>query len=276
MYHPLMLFDASTGQLVSSRLRPGSAHASREAAGMLARVIRRIKRRFPQAHVVVRADSGFCTPRLLRTLERLDQDLGDVDYIIGIGKNAALLRLAGPAMAVAQEMYQIQRRKAVHFSEFEYAARSWKKRRRLVIAKAEHSGMGANPRFVVTSLRGFPPEMIYKAYCERGQCENLIKELKNALKADRLSCCSFKANYFRLLLHSAAYRLMYELRQATAEHSDDLARAQFDTLRLRILKVGVLVKESVRRIHLRFPYSFPLAKIFRALAASLDPPAAPA
>ena len=276
MYHPLLLFDASTGQLISSRLRPGNAHASREAAGMLARVIRRIKGRFPHAHIVVRADSGFCVPRLLRVLESLDHDLGDVDYVLGIGKNPVLLRLAEPAMAAAQEMCRIQHRTVCQYTEFEYAARAWKKRLRLVIAKAEHSALGANPRFVVTSLRGFLPETIYRAYCERGQCENLIKDLKNALKADRLSCCSFKANSFRLLLHSAAYRLMYELRQAAAEHSDELGRAQFDTLRLRILKVGALVKHSVRRIHLRFPLAFPFAKIFRALAASLDPPPAPA
>jgi hypothetical protein len=275
MYHPLLLFDGSTSQLISARLRPGSAHASRGAAGLLARVIRQIKRRFPQAHVVVRADGGFCVPRVLRVLEQLDHDLGDVDYLLSIPKNKALLRLAEPVMAAAQQIYQAQRHTVRSFTDFRYAARSWN-RPRLVVTKAEHNALGGNPRFVVTSLEGFPPEMIYSAYCERGQSENMIKDLKNALDADRLSCCTFKANSFRLLLHCAAYRLMHRLRQVSAEQSEALGRAQFDTLRLRILKVGALVKQSARRIHLRLPRAFPLAAVFRAIAASLEPPPAPA
>lgn len=275
MYHPLLLFDGTTGQLISLRLRPGNAHASRQAAGMLARIIRRIKNRFPKAHVLVRADSGFCVPQVLQVLETLDRRHGDVDYLFGIAKNEVLLRLAEPAIATAREMYESYRHKVRHFAAFEYAAKSWP-RQRLVVTKAEHHGLGPNPRFVVTSLRGFPPELIYNAYCERGQCENFIKDLKNALQADRLSCCSFKANFFRLLLHAGAYRLMHELKTRAAEHSSELARAQFDTLRLRILKVGTLVRQSLRRIHLRFPFSFPLAKVFRAMASALDPPPLPA
>ena len=271
MYHPLLVFDGETGQLITSRLRPGNTHASRQAAGMLARVIRRIKGRFPGAHILVRGDSGFCVPRVLRVLEFLDRRYGDVDYLLGIARNKVLQRLVEPAMDVAVEMYEASRRKVRHFTEFEYAAGSWD-HQRLVIAKAEVTTLGRNPRFVVTSLRGFPPELIYDAYCQRGQCENNIKDLKNALQADRLSCSSYTANFFRLLLHSAAYRIMHELRTRASEQSEILGRAQFDTLRLRILKVGVLVKQSVRRIHLRLPHSFPLAHIFRAIASGLDPP----
>ena len=237
--------------------------------------LRRIKRRFPHAHVLVRGDSGFCVPKLLRVLERLDQDFGDVDYIFGIARNPVLERLAEPALAAAAQMFEVSRMKIRHFTEFEYAAGTWR-HRRLVVAKAEHGSLGPNPRFVLTSLRGFPPELIYRAYCERGRCENLIKDLKNALNADRLSCSSFKANFFRLLLHGAAYRLMHELRNQASEHSDELARAQFDTLRLRILKIAALIRQSVRRIHVRLPLAFPFARIFRAIAAGLDPPPLPA
>jgi hypothetical protein len=242
---------------------------------MLARVIKRIKRRFPEVSILVRGDSGFCVPEILETLERLSREYGDVDYLLGIAKNPVLLRLAETAMASAEEMYQTYRKDVQHFTEFEYAAKTWS-HRRLVIAKAERNSYGPNPRFVITSLNGFPPELIYRAYCGRGQCENLIKDLKNALDADRLSCSSFRANFFRLLLHSAAYRLMHELRCQAAKHSDELARAQFDTLRLRILKVGALVKQSIRRIHVRLPKAFPFAKVFRAIAHSLDPPPLPA
>ena len=275
MYHPLLVFDGESGQLIASRLRPGNTHASRQAAGLLARVIRRIKTRFPDAHVLVRGDSGFCVPKILRVIERLDHDLGDVDFLFGVARNPVLERLAAPAMETAKEIHQVSRRKVRHFTQFEYAAKSWD-RKRLVIAKAEYTSLGPNPRFVVTSLVGFPPELIYNAYCQRGQCENFIKDLKNALQADRLSCSSFTANFFRLLLHSGAYRLMHELRYRASEHSKELGSCQFDTLRLRILKVGALVKQSVRRIHIRLPRAFPLVAVFRAMAAGLDPPPLPA
>jgi len=275
MYHPLLLFDGDSGQLITVKLRPGNTHSSRGAASMLARVIKGIKRRFPGVHILVRGDSGFCVPQLLETLERLDRDYGDVDYLLGIAKNAVLLGHAETAMATAKEMHERYRKGIQHFTDFEYAAGTWS-HPRLVIAKAEHNSVGPNPRFVVTSLQRFPPELIYRSYCARGQCENMIKDLKNALEADRLSCSSFRANFFRLLLHSAAYRLMHELRCRVAEHSEELGRAQFDTLRLRILKVAALVRQSVRRIHVRLPRAFPFAKVFRALADSLDPPPLPA
>jgi len=275
MYHPLFLFDGTSDKLITAWLRPGNKPASCGAAGMLRRVIKQIKQRFPDISIVVRGDAGFCVPEVLDTIEQLDQDYGDVDYLLSVAKNPALLRHAATAMAVAEEMYKAQRRDIQHFTEFEYKAKTYP-HPRLVVAKAEHNSHGANPRFVVTSLRGFPPELIYRAYCARGQCENLIKDLKNALQADRLSCSSFRANFFRLLLHTAAYRLMHELRAQAAEHSDELGRAQFDTLRLRILKVAALVKQSVRRIHVRLPLAFPFAKIFRDLASALDPPPAPA
>jgi hypothetical protein len=274
MYHPLLVFDGDSGQLISVKLRPGNTHASSDSASMLARVIKRIKRRFPDAHILVRGDSGFCIPHIIETLERMSEQHGDVDYLFGIAKNAVLLRSAEAAMAVAAEMHELYRTSVKHFTDFEYAAGTWS-HPRLVIAKAEHNSFGPNPRFVVTSLRGFPPELIYKAYCARGQCENLIKDFKNALAADRLSCSSFKANFLRLLLHAAAYRLMHELRLQAAEHSHELARAQFDTLRLRVLKVAAMVRQSVRRIHVRLPRAFPFARAFRAIADSLDPPPLP-
>ena len=138
--------------------------------------------------------------------------------------------------------------------------------------KAEVNTHGENPRFVVTSLEEFAPEVLYYAYCERGQCENYIKDFKNALQADRLSCCTFAANFFRLLEHAAAYVLMHALRTAVAPHAPSLGRAQFDTLRLRLLKVAVLVSQSARRLWVRLPQAFPLATLFRTLAAALAPP----
>jgi Transposase DDE domain group 1 len=275
MYHPLMIFDAESGQLVTALLRPGKVHASRGAAGLLRRVIRRIKQRFPQVQIAVRGDSGFCTPLLLETLEQLNVELGDVEYLFGLAKNPALLRQATAARSQAEELFRRRGEKARCFTSFSYAARSWS-RSRFVVAKVERCAMGENPRFVISSLEGFPADLLYQAYCERGQCENLIKDLKNALQADRLSCSSFRANFFRLLLHTAAYRLLHALRQKIAVHSAPLGRAQFDTLRLRLLKVAAWVTQSARRVLIRLPKAFPWAEVFGRLATELQIPPAPA
>lgn len=275
MYHPLMVFDGESGQLVSALLRPGNVHASRGAAGLLRRVIRKIKQRFPQVQIAVRGDSGFATPHLLETLERLNAELGDVEYLFGLAKNPALLKKAGPAMSQAEELFRRRSEKAQCFSGFYYAAGTWS-HSRFVVAKAEHSALGANPRFVLSSLEGFPADLLYHAYCERGQCENRIKDLKNALLADRLSCSSFKANFFRLLLHAAAYRLLHGVRQQVAKHSAQLGRAQFDTLRLRLLKVAAWVTQSARRILIRLPRAFPWTEVFCRFATDLQIPPAPA
>jgi hypothetical protein len=275
MYHPLLVYDGDSGQLITAILRPGNTHASRGAVGVLSRLIRRIKKRFPQAGIVVRGDSGFCVPRLLAGLERLREELGEVEFLFGIAKNKVLCRRAEPTMQWVQQLQQQLGHTVKRFCVFTYAAGTWSRQRRIV-AKAEHSDKGPNPRFVVTSLEEFDPETLYRAYCQRGQCENWIKDFKNALQADRLSCSSFRANFFRLLLHLAAYRLLHALRIAVSEQSAELGKAQFDTLRLRLLKVAALVCQSLRRILIRLPKAFPFATVFRNLAARLDLAPAPA
>jgi hypothetical protein len=156
-----------------------------------------------------------------------------------------------------------------HFGAFHYAAESWS-RERLMVMKAERSHKGENPRFIVTSLEGFPAELLYDAYCERGQCENFIKDLKNALRADRLSCSTFWANFFRLLEHATAYVLMHALRSEAGRHSPALATVQMDTLRLRLLKVAAHVTQSARRLWGCLPHSFPLSSLFLMLARALQ------
>src|SRR5215831_17158549 len=116
---------------------------------------------------------------------------------------------------------------------------------------------GANPRFVVSNLDQFEPGLLYHTDCQRGQCENLIKEFKNALKADRLSCCRFVTNFLRLLEHAGAYRLTLALRSAAQALRSELGSQQFDTIRLRLLKVAALVRQSVRRIVVQLPRAFP-------------------
>lgn len=268
MYHPLLVFDGQSGQLITALLRPGNAHAARGARGVLRRLIKALKRRFPKVRIVVRADSAFAEPRLLQMLEALNTELGDIDYLMGLAKNKVLLRMGQHLMDAANEQYAQGTSHVRHFGAFHYAARSWPQER-YVVMKAERTPEGENPRFLVTTLEGFPPELLYSGYCERGQCENFIKDLKNALSADRLSCTSFVANCFRLLEHAAAYVLMHELRRQVAPHAPALAHAQMDTLRLRLLKVAAHVTWSARRLWVRLPAVFPLAGLFLSLLRSL-------
>jgi hypothetical protein len=274
MYHPLLVYDGDSGDLITVLLRPGNCHASRGARGTLRRLIRKIRQRCPLAAIVVRGDSGFCIPKVLRNLERLDETLGGVDYLFGIAKNVRLGRRLEATLARARER-QVGSQKAVLYTSFSYAARSWD-RQRWVIGKAEVSSQGDNPRFLLTSLRDFEPEVLYRAYCERGRCELRIKDFKNALSADRLSCSRFAANFFRLLLHAVAYRLLHALRERVASLSHELGQAQFDTLRLRLLRVAAQVTQSRRRILVRLSRAFPHSELFGELLAQLAAmPAAP-
>ena len=268
MYHPLLIFDGARGQLVRAVLRPGNAHAARGARGVLRRIIRRLQQCFPHAQIVGRGDSAFAVPRVLRMVEERDRELGGIAYVFGLAQNAVLLRFGAAALTEARLRFRATKQTVQHFDAFAYAAESWPQARHVVL-KAEVSEHGANPRFVVTSLPEFAPALLYHAYCERGQCENFITDCKNALQADRLSCSTFAANFFRLLEHAAASGLLHALRTQGAPLAPQLGRAQFDTLRLQLLKVAALVSQSTRRLLVRLPSAFPLARVFRHLASTL-------
>lgn len=266
MYHPL--FDDS-GELVTLTLRPGNTHGSSGATTVLARVIRLIKARFPKVRIAVRGDAAFSIPDLLDQLDALRAEYGDVHYIVGIAKNSRLLALAAPARQRAAQWHAEGARHVRHFEQFQYGAETWS-RERTIVVKAEHSTYGENPRFIVTSLDDVAPQTLYDAgYCARGQAENHIKDFKNALAGDRLSCGTFVANSFRLLLHAVAYRLMRALRLSLATVAPTLGVLQFDTIRLRLLKVAAIVTQSARRFLVRLPIAFPLADVFRSLARRL-------
>jgi hypothetical protein len=281
MFHPLLVFDALSGQLVTVLLRPGKAHGAKGAVGVVTRLIRAIRARCPKAAVVVRGDSAFAGPHMLDRLEELNAELGDIDYVLGYQKNPRLIAMAEPLRSSVEEQYTERGGFVRRFGWLtSYASGSWPHERAIVV-KVEHGARGENPRFVVTSLVGFPPELIYDAaFCPRGQAENFIKDLKNALCAERLSCHRFIANAFRLFLHAIAYRLMHALRTVVGrvrpvfEPEGEpkplrLATVQMDTLRLRLLKVAAIVVSSVRRVLVRLPRSFPLADAFFATARAL-------
>jgi hypothetical protein len=274
MYFPLLVFDGE-GRLVSVRLRPGNAGNNRYAHPMMVRLVRAIKKRCAQAQVLVRGDSGFCSPRMLTSLEQLKQELGDVEYVFGFQRNPKIQLEIAPFLENVRLRSHATKTPCSAFSCFEYRALSWR-RPRHVVAKAECLVGKENPRFLVTSLTDLPPRLVYeRVYCKRGEAENRIKDFKRALKGDRLSCTTYVANAFRLVLHAVAYLLLDALREQVTELEPSKPRPQFDTLRLALLKVGAHVTQSVRRIHVALPKNFPQAPLFATLAARIQAPRLP-
>lgn len=268
IYFPLLVFDGE-GRLVSFRLRAGNAGNNKYSTALMVRLVRKIKARFPRAMILVRADSGFCTTRMLDALDRLDGELDDIFYAIGLEKNSRLIAMVQSDLARVAAQSEASARAERTFTTLTYGARHWS-RERYVVAKLEHLVDKSNPRFVVTNLDHIPARMLYEqVYCARGDAENRIKDFKRALAGDRLSDTTYVANAFRLFLHALAYRLLDALRRALASVSPSLGRAQFDTIRLRLLKVATLVQQSARRILLRLPRVFGLADVFARVAKSL-------
>jgi len=264
MYYPLLVFDGDTGLLITAVLRPGNAHASRFAVLVLRRLVRQLRQAWPEVAIELRADSGFAIPRLYTWCEA-----NAVTYTIGLVPNPILKRLAAPLLAEAGAQSAAQGGAKVRLvGEAWYQAGSWPHAQR-VVYKAETLEKGPNTRFVVTT-RTAPPLAVYDWYVDRGQSENYIKDYKNALAADRLSDHRFWANQFRLVLHAAAYWLLDTLRRWLA--TTEAARLQFDTLRLRLLKIGARVREGIGAVWLHLASSHPSVPLWHHLARRRSSP----
>lgn len=265
MYHPLLVFDGRTGFPLAAVLRPGNTHGSHGALAVLKRLIKKLRQAYPGALILFRADAGFAVPALYSYLE----DQPETRYVIGFITNNRLLAKTAPLLLKAQRQYQETGEKQRFFTSFSYQADSWTKPRR-IIAKVEYTHLGANQRFVVTNLSRNPQFVYDDIYVLRGDVENRIKELKLDIKADRLSCHRFLANQFRLLLHTAAYCLFWLLRHHL--QGTELATAQVNTLRLKLLKIGARIRETSRRIWVHLASGYPsrnlLALVLQNLRAS--------
>jgi hypothetical protein len=265
MYHPLLVFDGRDGFPLAAVLRPGNTHSSHGALAVLKRVIKKLKQAYPGALILFRADAGFAIPAIYRYLEGQPE----LRYVIGFITNNRLLAKTASLLEKAQQRYQETGEKQRLFTSFSYQADSWSRPRR-IIAKVEYTHLGANQRFVITNLNRSPQFVYDDIYVLRGDVENRIKELKLDLKADRLSCHRFLANQFRLLLHTVAYCLFWLMRHHL--QGTELATAQVNTLRLKLLKIGARIRETSRRIwvHLAsgYPYHDLLAGLLQNLRAS--------
>jgi hypothetical protein len=265
MYHPLLVFDGRTGFPLAGVLRPGNTHSSHGALAVLKWLLKKLKKAYPEALILFRADAGFAIPALYRYLEGQHE----LRYVIGFITNNRLLAKTALLLEKAQRRYQETGEKQRLFTSFSYQAESWSRPRR-IIAKVEYTHMGSNQRFVVTNLSRNPQFVYDDIYVLRGDVENRIKELKLELKADRLSCHRFLANQFRLLLHTVAFCLFWLMRHHL--QGTELATAQVNTLRLKLLKIGARIRETSRRIwvHLASGYPYPdlLAGLLQNLRAS--------
>jgi hypothetical protein len=268
-YVPLLGFlqfdDEPEQYLFTYLLRPGNAPAKLGAASILRRIIAQIGDAFPKAEILVRLDGGFASPEIFELLEA-----AKVAYVIAMAGNPVLARHAEPLMKNVRRHSKRSGRTEHRYRSCRYAAGTWDRQRRVVI-KAEVVRLDDreprdNPRFVVTNMAG-RSQAIYELYCQRGDLENRIKELHGGLELDRTSCTRFWANQFRGLMTAAAFVLMQELRTHAAGTS--CARAQVSTLRERLIKLGVWIERSVRRIVLHLPASSGFATEWRHLARAL-------
>jgi len=258
-FQPLFIFEGQSGKLITSILRPGKRPSGKETCAIIRRVVTLIRSAWPHVGIIIRGDSHFATPELFAWC-----DSHNVDYIVGLTSNNVLMTHIDNALDAARRDYKASGKETRTFRETKYQAGAWHRELRVIIM-AEVSAKGDNIRFIVTSLESSQPSFMYETvYCGRGQMENFIKDHKLALKSGRTSCHSFLANCFRLMLHSAAYVIFHSFRERGLAGTE-FAKSQFDTIRLRLLKIGVEVKELKTKLHFILPSSYPLKNVFVTL-----------
>jgi hypothetical protein len=263
-YLPLYIFCGT--HLLVSKLRRANIDAAGGAVEEVARLVAQIRARWPEVRIVLRADSGFAREALMGWCET-----NSVDFLFGLAKNQRLVGEIADELAAAEEDSKASGQPARRFKDFQWSTRdSWSRQRR-VVAKAEWTGGAANPRFVVTSLSAADaaPQPLYEElYCARGDMENRIKECQLDLFADRTSAATMRGNQLRLWFASMAHVLLSALRRLALQHTQ-FAKATCGTIRLKLLKIGALVRTSVRRISFAMASSCPYRRDFALAHAEL-------
>src|ERR1700682_6024509 len=263
-YLPLYVFCGR--HLLDARLRRASVDAADGAVEVVARIVAQIRLRWPQVRILVRADSGFARDDLMAWCEA-----NGVHFLFGLAQTTRLVAMIASELAQAEAKSCRTGKPARYFKDFRWTTRrSWSRERR-VVAKAEFTKGEANPRFVVTSLKRAEckPRYLYeKLYCARGDMENRIKECQLDLYADRTSSATMRANQLRLWFASMAYVLLCALRRIGLHHTP-FANATCGTIRLKLLKIGALIRISVRRIKIAMASGCPAAQAWGCAAVRL-------
>jgi len=262
-YMSLHIYDGKSGQLILTVLRPGKRAKGVEIVAIVKRVIRQIRKKWPEVEIILRGDSHFSVPELHSWCLA-----NSVHFVLGQTGNAILLEHGKSLLEQAELLHKESGEKVRLFKSFHYQANSWEQPLR-VILKAEITEKGSNPRFLVTSFESCRASFIYDTvYCGRGTMENYIKAHKTHLHSDRTSCTKFEANQFRLFLHGAAYVLMHTLRTVGLKGTE-LAKAQFNTIQNKILKIGTRVEELVTKVRFHFPTNYPFKGLIGTLCKNL-------
>ena len=258
-YLPLYIFSGE--HLLCARLRGADQDPASGVLQELKRIIEKLKSVWPAVRIIVRGDSGFCRDEIMSYCEQTE----NMDYVLGLAKNTRLIKQVQPEMAQAQQLYQATQKAARVFKDFHYRTRhSWSCERR-VVGKAEYLAKGENPRFVVTSIASEEQDArtLYEDfYCARGDMENRIKEQQLGLFADRTSTAWLRSNQLRLYFSSFAYILIHALRRLGLGGTE-LAKAQCDTIRLKLFKIGAQIRVTVRKVWISFSESYPYLGLFQ-------------
>ena len=263
-YMPVHVYEGHSGKLITALLRPGRRMDGRTMAAILKRVLNRVQEAWPKVRILLRGDGHFSAPEVHELCEEYR-----IDFLLGQMVNKKLKALGQPLMDEVAAQAQTGEAPVRLFTAFDYQAKSWKRPLRIVY-KAEMTHDKANPRFVVTNIRNRTPKFLYeKVYCARGRTEGFIKNHKTYLHSDRTSCHRFSANQFRVFLHSAAYVLLHTLK-ASGMKGTTWVKANFDTIQLRILKIGARVREQTTVIRFHFPTSYPDKDLVRTIIYNLD------
>jgi len=273
-YCYLPLYIVCGEYVLCARLRPSNIDGAQGSVAEVERIVAQIRQAWPQVRIILRGDSGFCRDELLSWCEA-----HGVDYVVGLAQNQRLLRAIAAASAQAASQYQESGKAARVFTEFVYQTEdSWSRARR-VIAKAEHLEKGANPRFVVSSLslqetilpdpsRWEAQSLYEEFYCARGDMENRIKE-QMMLFADRTSTSWLRSNQIRLYFSTVAYLLLQGLRRLGLAGTE-LAKAQCNTVRLKLLKIGAQIRITVRKVWVSLSSGYPHLELFRQVHRQLQ------
>lgn len=249
-FMPFHLYDGLTGKLITTVLRPGKTPTDQEIISVLKRVVNRLRKAFPETRLIFRGDSHHTKPAVMDWMEN-----HATDFATGLQINARLKEQFAYAVEQARTKQKRTGRDARVFASGFYQARSWSRPRR-VICRVLVTASGEDMRFIVTSFEHSGAKYLYETvYCGRGAMELMIKDHKIGLRSDRTSCHLFTANQFRLFLHSSAYVVMHYLRSVKLRGTQ-LAHAQFDTIRLRLLKIGTRVESGKTRLLLHLPKAF--------------------
>ena len=262
-FQPIVVFD-DEGRMIAAVLRPAARPDGRQIVVWLRRLIAAIRGNWPRVEILLRADSHYCTPEVLRFCRA-----HRLDYVLGVAPTATLRRhIATLEASTAARAARAGGKKLRRFKEFYDGAASCDRVER-IIARVEAGPQGVDTRFIATNLEGVRGRTVYQdIYCARGQAENHIKAWKTHLAADRTSCCRATANQMRLFLHLGAYWLMWRLRAAMPRRSIWRV-AQFDTLRLRLIKIAASVEVLKRKVRVRLSRATPDQAIFAWALARL-------